>query len=472
MQTGLAWTRVPAYTFSSALNTNSYILLACFAVLILSPYVLRRFARQQGEGYGAFAVGARNFGWFRILAGLSATFVGGSAVINVAGLGYTYGWSGLTDALAIAGSLFLSAALVVPRLYRQRNISLGGSLHVAGRVVNAATGLLSTVVYTLITAAQIVALIKVAQPFFPIGPAWLALLATAGIAAYVIYGGYNSVTVTDVIQFLVVGSCYFALVAGALLFSHGASATAAAAPVAARAMPIDTQLLLVVPLLFVPVSQDLHIRVNAARSLRDARIGVLLAGAAYLAFGFISVSVGRSLAADGVVVASADDAVATFLHLHFGDLAILPTFAVLCVVVSSLDSVLFASASSLAYDFWDQLTGRTEKRDKDSAHPRIATLVVLGVALLIALQAPQVLDLILSAIVIYVSVLLPMLVGRMLGRDSRALGILAFVALASVTALEMAEHELPFRVFVYAAVHLAGVLCLKKQTPHERPSRT
>ncbi len=448
------------------MNTNSYILLAGFLTLILSPYVLRRFARQRTDTYGSFAVGERNFGWFRITAGLSATFVGGSAVINVAGLGHTYGWAGLTDAVAISTGLIASAILVVPRLARQRNISLGGSLRVSGRMVNAATGLLSTVVYTLITAAQIVALMKVAQPFFPVPPAVLALVATLGVAAYVIYGGYNSVTVTDVIQFLVVGTCYFAIVAIALLGAgEPAVAPAGAAALAPRPMPVDLFLLLVVPLLFVPVSQDLHIRVNAARSLPDARLGVILAGAVYLVFGVISVNVGRSVAAAGVPLASPDDAVATFLGLHFGALAVVPTFAVLCVVVSSLDSVLFASASSLAYDFWDPVSGRSAARGKDSAHPRIATVVVLGIALAIALQVPQVLDLILSAIVIYVSVLLPMLVGRMLGRQPRAVGVLAFVALGAVIVLEVAEHELPFRVFIYTAAHLLAVLCLKKDTP-------
>ena len=84
------------------MNTNSYILLAGFLMLIISPYVLRRVSRQKTNTYGSFAVGDRNFGWLRITVGLSATFVGGSAVINVAGLGHNYGWAGLTDALAIS----------------------------------------------------------------------------------------------------------------------------------------------------------------------------------------------------------------------------------------------------------------------------------------------------------------------------------------------------------------------------------
>ncbi len=58
-----------------------------------------------------------------------------------------------------------------------------------------------------------------------------------------------------------------------------------------------------------------------------------------------------------------------------------------------------------------------------------------------------------------------MLVGRMLNRRPRALGLLAFIALGAVIVLEIAEHELHYRVFIYTASHLLAVLCLKKSTP-------
>ncbi len=449
---------------AAPLSFPSYILIACYCALVASPFVLRRFLQRGNTLYGSFAVGARNFGWFRIAAGLSATFVGGAAVINVAGLGYTYGWYGLTDALACGAALLLSAFVLVPRLREKRNISLGGFLRVSGPMVNAATGLLSAVVYTLITAAQIVALIKLAQPFFPVPAPLLALIATMGVATYVFWGGYAAVAVTDVIQFIVVTLCYFALVLISLCMTGPSDLAPAATSIASQIMPLDKLLLLALPLLFIPVSQDLHIRINSARSAADARLGTLLAGLLYLGFGVISVTVGRTLAQHGVVLASPDDAVPTFLAAQFGSWALVPTIAVIFVVLSTLDSVLFASASSLSYDFWDQL--RQRERDKDSAHPRIALVIVLGVALLIALQAPRVLQLILSALVIYVAVLLPLLVGRFLGRRSRLLGLVAFAALGTLIVLETLSVALPYRAFLYTAIHLVAVLCLPKD--HEK----
>jgi Na+/proline symporter len=358
---------------------------------------------------------------------------------------------------------------VVPRLCRRPGISLGGFLQVSDRLVDITTGLLSTVVYTLVTAAQIVALIKVVQPFFPVPAPVLALAATLGIAAYVLYGGYASVTVTDVIQFLVMGVCYFGLVGLSLL--AGAGGPGAGAPIPPQTMPLDLVLLLATPFLFIPVSQDLHIRVNSAASPGHARLGVAVAAAAYLVFGIVSVSVGRALAQAGIALGVPDDAVPAFLARTFGSFAIVPTVAIVCVVVSTLDSMLFASASSLAYDFWDKAASRS--RQKDTARPRVATMIVLGLALAIALQAPRILALVLSALALYVSVLLPMMIGRLLDRRPSHLGRLALALFLFVLGAETALHAAvalgalpvlpPFRAFAYTLVHLLAVAALKRE---------
>jgi solute:Na+ symporter, SSS family len=441
------------------MHPDSIIIVIAFAALVLSPYFLRRFSRSKSSDYGSFAVGNRDFGWFRICAGLSATFVGGAAVINLAGLGYTFGYFGLADVLPTSLALLFSALVLVPKIKEKSGISLGGYLRGSSKLAGGAVGLLSAVVYTLVSAAQIIALIKLAQPFFPGVPAAaIAGIGTCAVAAYIYFGGYSAVTVTDVIQFVVMATLYFALVGVTLVISESQGSGPVIAP---KAMDVDLILLLGLSLFFVPISQDVHIRINSAKSEKDARLGVLLAGVCYLIFGLVSIGVGMSLAQAGVALANPDDAVPTFLSQHFGSYAIIPTIAVVCVVVSTLDSVLFASASSLAYDFWDSLAGG--KKDRDSDHPRIGTLIVLGVALFIAIQAPQILRLILSALVIYISVLVPMLAGRYLNKDSRSQGILAFVVLGAILALEVSGFSASYRAFLYTAVHLVLVGLIKKQ---------
>src|SRR3972149_1222509 len=288
---------------------SSIIILAAYVALISSPYLFRKYGQAKTNHYGAFAIGSRNFGWFRIAAGLSATFIGGAAVINTASVGYTYGWFAITDALSTSLALALSSFVVVPLLFRKRAFSLGSFLRESGRLTAIVSGLLSTVVYTLITAAQIVALLRILQPYFSISPTLLATFATMGIAAYIFFGGYSAVTVTDVIQFFVMGISYFS-VTGFFLFTGTTIPTVQSIPT--QPMPLDLILLLALPLLFVPVSQDVHIRIHSAKAKRDATVGILLAGLVYLLFGFISVSVGTTLARNGVVLISPDNAVPTF----------------------------------------------------------------------------------------------------------------------------------------------------------------
>ena len=286
--------------------------------------------------------------------------------------------------------------------------SLGSFLRESGRLTAIVSGLLSTVVYTLITAAQIVALLRILQPYFSISPTLLATFATMGIAAYIFFGGYSAVTVTDVIQFIMMSISYFA-VTGFFLFTGTTSPSAQ--PIPTQPMPLDLILLLALPLLFVPVSQDVHIRIHSAKAKRDATVGILLAGLVYLLFGFISVSVGTTLARNGVALVSPDNAVPTFINAHFGSMAIIPSIAILAAVMSTLDSVLFATVTSLSYDVIDNIPSTKRHSEKDSGIPRLGIGCILLVALFMALRTPSILHLILSALVIYVSVLLPMLAG-------------------------------------------------------------
>lgn len=443
----------------------NFIIIAAYVALISSPYMLSKYGRAKTDHYGAFAVGARNFGWFRIASGLSATFVGGAAVINTASMGYTYGWFALTDALSTSVALILSAFVVVPLLFRKRVFSLGTFLKGSGRLTTIVSGLLSTVVYTLITAAQIVALLRILQPYFAIPPTILATITTLGIAAYIFYGGYSAVTVTDVIQFIMMSICYFA-VTGFFLLTD--SSSPAAQPVTTKPMSLDLIFLLALPLLFVPVSQDVHIRIHSAETKRGASVGILLAGLVYLLFGFISVSLGMTLARNGITLASPDSAVPTFISAHFGSMAVIPSIAILAAVMSTLDSVLFAAVTSLSYDVFDNISSTDRRREKDSRIPKLAIACILLVALFTALRTPSILNLILSALVIYAAVLLPMLAGVALRLSKAIIGKVGLAILVVVVALEMARVQLAYRAFIYCGVHMAVILVLRIiQKPRE-----
>jgi hypothetical protein len=60
------------------------------------------------------------------MAGLSATFVGGVAVINLAALGYRFGWYGLSDVIPTSVSKAVRRVEESPQLLRKaRDLAMG-----------------------------------------------------------------------------------------------------------------------------------------------------------------------------------------------------------------------------------------------------------------------------------------------------------------------------------------------------------
>ncbi len=436
------------------MSATSVVVIAAYLVFIGIPY-LRRLKISERH-YGAFAVGRHNYNWFWILCGLSATYVGGAAVLNLPSLGYTYGWYGLADVLPTSIALLISAVVLAPLSQRKNALSLGTFLRGRSGIVVFTVGLLSGVVYTLITAAQIVALTTALHPYVPIEKSILATISTIGVLAYIYIGGYESVTFTDVIQFLCMIFMYFIPV-GLLAILYKTEVQVA--PIVTTPMAPDLIVLLGIPLLFVPVSQDLHIRLHSARSLNDSRYGTLLAGVAYLLFGIISVGIGVLLAKHGVYLASPDDAVPEFLRITFGGMSFIPTIAILAVILSTLDSMIFAASAAIGYEVWDTLFHRNE--DEDSHSAQRASIIISAIALFIALQAPRILALILPALVIYIAVLLPLLLAFVLKVDERKAAITALITLVVVAVLEAFSISIPYRVFVYTAIHSLAVICMR-----------
>ncbi len=436
-------------------------LVVAFGTFVSLPYLFRRL----GPGQGRFAVGHRDYGWLSITAGLSATFVGGAALLNLPSLGFTYGWYGLADVIPSAVGLLVSGLVIAPFIRRAKAMSVGTYLATAGPLVGAVSGILGFVVYTLIAGAQLLALARLVEQHVPLPPGLIAALGGLAVSAYIIYGGFASVLLTDRVQFGVMMVLFLGLVGAAQIF--GASPPpAGSSAYRAEAMPLDMVVLLGLPLLFLPASQDVHVRIHAASSLRHARLGCLGAAVAYLAFGIVAVSVGVVTARAGTALESPDMAAPTYLRNTFGAFAILPMIAVLAAIVSTLDSVLFAAVTSLAYDASRWLRRGSEQ--EAGIPPWLATLVVLTLAVAIATAAPRILSVILPALIIYVAVLLPLLLGVVLRVNHRWLASVALGVLAGTLANELVGWRFPFRAFAICSIH-ALVVCLGLLLPTRGP---
>ncbi|MBK9166486.1 MAG: hypothetical protein IPM24_03360 [Bryobacterales bacterium] len=161
-------------------------------------------------------------GAFRIAAGLAMSFVGGAATITMSGIGYSNGWWGLIDPLAV----LLGGMLAVAVLSRTR---IPDSTQGIARFFSGGDSKLSIVyavasvfVYLLLAAAQIVALSKLFEPYLPFASVFSGVCYLL-VVTYIRLGGLASVTRTDLAQLLIILALFVAPATVGLLRSGGFS---------------------------------------------------------------------------------------------------------------------------------------------------------------------------------------------------------------------------------------------------------
>ena len=435
------------------MTLNAGILIASFVLFIITPFAFRR--KKHGDGPGAFAVGGKDYRWFSIAAGLSCTYVGGAALINLPSVAYTYGWYALADVIPAVLGLVVSAIVIVPLVRSKNAVSLGTYLESRGRFIAMVSGALAFVVYTIISGAQLMALAGLLSPIVDIDSQWIILIGALSVGSYILYNGYSSVTITDRVQFLVM-LIGFVFVGGIAVISSN-TLPEPNAPVPSQQMPMDLVALLAIAALFIPSSQDLHIRVHSAQSKSNAVIGCMVAAVAYLAFGVMSITIGIQSAELGLRPSSPDAIASEFLEQALGGWSIIPLIAILAAIISTLDSTIFSASTSLSFDIsLDQtISGKPKK-----ICPTLSTGIVLIIAVILALSGSRILGLIFSALVIYVSVLLPLLLGVALKVRERNLAILAALMLIASVAIESLRWTFPYRAFLICFAHSAVVILL------------
>ena len=430
--------------------TGTLLLLSFFA-MVAAPFLTGDRSARGLQTYEGFAVGRRDYSWFAILAGLATTYVGGSTLLNIPSLGYTYGWYALAHVLPLAFAFTCSGIWLVPRIRRGGGITVGTLLHRQGPSLSVMAGLMSMVVYTLLAASQVLAATRLLAPHLPIPKDMLAPAIAVLVASYVARRGYSAVTLTDRLQFVVIAGVYF-LPLGLAMGAFSPTA-AGGEPISTSPMSLDLIALLALPMLYLPVSQDLHVRIHSSRSVRAARLGAIGAGIAYLVFGIASTTLGVTLAGRGISIDQPDEAVPRFLEMAFGPLAAVPTVALLAAIISSLDSGLFAASASISYDVAGAFRSRPESGRRRALVPQLATLLVLGASVVLAVLAPRILALIIPAFVIYVAVMPPVMLGVWLRMPAGVLSAVGSVVLGGAVIGEIVQVPLPFRAFVYAGGH-------------------
>lgn len=260
------------------------------------------YARARARTEADFLVAGRRLGPFYYGGTMAALVMGGGATLGGIGLGYQFGLSGVWLVFALAIGVGLVSLFLAPLVNRLKVYTVAQMLELRygnmGTVVSGAVML----GYTLfISVTSTIAYGAIFSVLFDIGKVPAILMGSSVVVLYSVLGGMWSITLTDMVQFLIKTVSIFLILLPAALFKAGGfDGLAERLPetafdwTAMGGAKIVTYLILYVPTMLV--GQDLWQRVFTARSDKVARWAGLGASGYCFLYGIAGAIIGMSAA--------------------------------------------------------------------------------------------------------------------------------------------------------------------------------
>ncbi|HEY4974352.1 MAG TPA: sodium:solute symporter [Steroidobacteraceae bacterium] len=449
-------------------NLDLLVVIAYMAGILAAGFWARRKATTQDQ----FLVAGRSVGPWLYAGTLAAIVLGGASTVGGVKLGYEYGISGMWFVFMLGlGIIVLSVVFVerilglnlytVPELLERR---YSPSARVVGGAVMLAYDLMVAVTATIAVGSVMEVIVGI--------PRTAAIFISSGVmVAYSVLGGMWSLTLTDIIQFVIktVG-ILFILLPVAILRAGGLSGMHARLPAEWFSLTHigGGKILSFFVLYFfgIIIGQDVWQRVFTARSVKVARNGGIVVGIYCLCYAAAGALIGTAGRVFLPPLANPDLAFAQIVEtvLPVG-LRGLVLAAALAAIMSTASACLLAASTVLLEDVYLPLRGALNAGS--IAQSRIVTL---GLGVVMTLVACLMHDVIAALTIAYdflVGGLLVPVIGAMMWRRGTTAGALASIAVggslvAVLLAVDGIDSDLPIyaglgaSLVVYVAVSLGG----------------
>lgn len=413
------------------------VLLYAAGMLALGWYGMRR-AKTRDD----YLVAGRNLGPGFYLGTMAATVLGGASTIGTVRLGYVHGISGFwlcgAIGLGIVGlSLFLAKPLLKLKIYTVTQV-LERRYNPAARQSSAVIML----VYALmIGATSTIAIGTVMQVLFGL-PFWVAILVGGGVVVlYSTIGGMWSLTLTDIVQFLIMTvGLVFLLMPMSISDAGGWNALVEKLP--ARyfdftAIGWDTIVTYFLIYFFgIFIGQDIWQRVFTARSEGVAKVAGTAAGLYCVLYGLAGALIGMAAKVLLPDLENVNNAFASVVeHSLPNGIRGLVIAAALAALMSTASAGLLAASTTITQDLLPLLRGGRTSSNGDVHENRIATLLLGVVMLGIALVVSDVISALTVAYNLLVGGMLVPLIGAIYWKRATTAGAIASMTLGFLTVL-------------------------------------
>ena len=338
------------------LSPIDYVIIALYFIVIVSVgFVAMRFTKTKED----YLVAGRRLSFPLFFGCMAALALGGGSTVGSAQLGYEYGFGGIWLNLSIGLGLILAGFLVTSKLSRLRALSVNevveSSYGPTARIFSSAL----TLVYTLtLSVVQVISIGTIINGVLGLNATLSMVLGGGIVIVYTMVGGMWSVTMTDIVQF-VVKTIGILILAPLFCISAAGGWDALMAKVpetflSAGSMGFDKSFAYVV--LYVPgliIGQDIWQRIFTAKNEKVSKRGTIGAGIYSILYAFATVIIGMSVA---VLLPHLDNSqnsfvtgIATFLPVGVRGLVLA---AAMAATMSVSSGTILASSTILYNDLF------------------------------------------------------------------------------------------------------------------------
>ena len=415
------------------INIDFIVMMIYMVGILAAGYWAKRKVTSQEE----FLVAGRSVGLVLYSGTLAAIVLGGASTVGGVKLGYLYGISGMWLVFMYGLGILVLSTVLVPRIMGLKLITVpeilerryGPSTRIAGGVVMVAYDFMVAVTATIAVGSVMEVIVGVPRT-------QAILLSSAVMVAYSVFGGMWSLTVTDIIQFVIktIG-ILFILLPATIYRAGGFAGMRLRLPEGFFSLTHigGAKIVSFFVLYFfgIILGQDVWQRVFTARNLKVARYGGI--GVAF--YCFVYAAAGAMIGAAGhALLPSLADPDSAFAHIVN---AVLPAglrglvlAASLAAMMSTASACLLASSTVLLEDVYLPL--RRVHTTGSLLQSRWLTLL-FGVAMtVVACRTHDVIAAITVAYDILVGALLVPVIGAMLWSRGTAAAALTSIAVSSV----------------------------------------
>jgi SSS family solute:Na+ symporter len=400
-----------------------WIDLSIFATYLIFMLGVGFFFLKKNKNTEDYFVGGRQMGSIHIGLSVVATDVGGGFSIGLGGLGFIMGLSGSWLLFSGLIGAWLTAVVLIPRVYRLSTIHNLFSFpqfleHSYSKRVALLAGIISAIGYLGFTSSQVLAGAKLASATFPSLSLNTALLAMGVIAVgYTVLGGMKAVIYTDTIQwvvlmfgliFVALPLCYFAV--GGIQAIRQTLPESFLSVTNVSWQQILNWMITIIPIWFIGMT--LYQRIYASRTERAARRAWLIAGLfeyPLMAFSGVILGLLARVAYENGMLANTGFAAGSPIDAEMGLPLLLKTVlpvgligivmsAYFSAIMSTADSCLMAASGNILTDIL-----KLHLHPSSLRYSQLLTLFVGVVALFLALKMPNVLELMLYSYTFMVS---------------------------------------------------------------------